>query len=210
MANTLKEEILKHYGGHSANDFLNVLGQNEISEDEINCFSHSKYFDSYELGEVLYSHIDDFSMLSLNVQSLQSKFDSLISYLSYLQSHSFSFHAICLQETWLKDGQDTSLYQIPGYQLISQGKKCTGHGGLAVYLSTDYTYKILSMYDTSDIWEGLFMEITGDNLKRKITLANIYRPPKFNNRNDTIQAFTAEFRPIINKLDQKSSDVLIT
>ena len=31
----------------SANDFINVLGQNDISEDNMNCFSHSKYYDSY-------------------------------------------------------------------------------------------------------------------------------------------------------------------
>ena len=87
----------------------------------------------------------------------------------------------------MSEKHDISLYQIPGYQLISQETKCSNHGGLAIYLSDEYTFKSLPLNIISDIWEGMFLEITGDNLKRKITLGNIYRPPRFNNRNETIQ-----------------------
>ena len=40
------------------------------------------------------------------------------------------FSAICIQESWLKQGQDISLFQIPGYKLINQPKICSEHGGL--------------------------------------------------------------------------------
>ena len=210
MAGNIEENILKNYGGMHANDFIKVLGQNEISEDEIDCFSHSQYYDSYDVDTVLCPRADDFSMISLNIQSLPSKFDTLISYLSYLQSKSFSFDTICLQESWLTDDSDLSFYHIPGYQLISKGKKCSSHGGVAIYLSDKYTYKILSLCETSEIWEGLFIEITGENLKRKTIIGNIYRPPKFNNCNQTINKFTNELTPLIDKLEHNNSDVLIT
>ena len=56
------------------------------------------------------------------------------------------------------------------------------------------------MYDTkqinsknSSIWEGLFIEITDSKSKKKITLANVYKPPKNNNNNANIQIFIDEF-----------------
>ena len=210
MTNNLEEDILKEYGGRMENNFINILGQNDISEDEMKCFNDSKFYDSHELDRVLSSHVNDFSLLSINIQSIQSKFDSLISYLTYLQSHDFEFDVICLQETWSSENHDTSLYQIPGYELISQGTKCSNHGGLAIYLSTMYSFKSLNLDIASDLWEGLFIEITGDNLKRKITLGNVYRPPRFNNRNETIQKFTNEIKPVLDNIGKNNSDILIT
>ena len=54
---------------------------------------------------------DTFAILSLNIQSIGAKFDH--------------FNAICLQETWLSHKSDTSLYNIPGYQLIHKGRSCS-------------------------------------------------------------------------------------
>ena len=62
-------------------------------------------------------------MLSLNIQSLNSKFDTLLVILSYLNDNNIKIDAICLQETWLSNGQDASVFSIPGYQLIHLGKK---------------------------------------------------------------------------------------
>ena len=42
-----------------------------------------------------------FSIISLNIQSLNAKFDSFVAYLSLLEENDVSFSAICLQETWL-------------------------------------------------------------------------------------------------------------
>ena len=210
MANRIEEEILKHFGGHDANNLFHLIGQNDISEGEFAQFNHSNYYDSDGIDKMFTKHKDDFSLLSLNIQSIESKFSSLISYLSYLSSHSFNFDVICLQESWLSDSHDTCLYQIPGYVLISQGKRCCGHGGLIIYLSRKYTYTLRNLYDTSEIWEGLFIDIFGDTLKGKITLGNIYRPPKYNNRNETIEDFSTEFRPIIEKLEKEKSNIFIT
>ena len=56
------------------------------------------------------------------------------------------------------------MYQIPGYQLISNGHHTTTKGGTN---------------QLSDIWEKQFIDIYDpiDNTKPHITLGNVYRPP---------------------------------
>ena len=93
---------------------------------------------------------------------------------------------------------DVSLLHIPGYKLIHQGSRCTRHGGLVIYLHEQYTYKLRNMYTRSDIWEGLFIDVSSHNLHRPIIIGNIYRPPHNNNSNANIETFIEEMSPIIN------------
>ena len=81
-------------------------------------------------------------------------------------NHCF-FGAICIQETWLSDNSDTSLLRLGGYNLISQGKICTTHGGVAIYLSDKYNYKLLSLHKYSEIWESQFIEVSGNKSQKK-------------------------------------------
>ena len=99
---------------------------------------------------------------------------------------------------------DVSLLHIPGYKLIHQGSRCTRHGGLVMYLHEQYTYKLRNMYTRSDIWEDLFIDVSGHNLHRPITIGNIYRPPHSNNNNANIETFIEEMSPIINTLQKEN------
>ena len=45
------------------------------------------------------------------------------------------------------------------------------------------------MYTRSNIWEGLFIDVSGHNLHRPITIGNIYRTPHNNNNNANIEEF---------------------
>ena len=110
----------------------------------------------------------------------------------------------CLQETWLSSDADVSLLHIPGYKLIHQGSRCTRHGGLVIYLHEQYTYNLRNVYTRSDIWEGLFIDVSGHNLYRPITIANIYRPPHNNNKNANIETFIEEMPPIINTFQKEN------
>ena len=56
------------------------------------------------------------------------------------------FGAICLQVTWLASDSDLSLLQLPGYNIIHLGSKCTKHDGLLIYLSEMYfSWEICAM-----------------------------------------------------------------
>ena len=75
-----------------------------------------------------------FNILNLNCQSINAKFDQINIKLQELKNNGYEFSAICLQETWLTDNSDISRFMINRYSLISQGKICTAHGGLVIYL----------------------------------------------------------------------------
>ena len=60
------------------------------------------------------------------------------------------------------------------------------------------------MYTRSDIWEGLFIDVSGHNLHRPITIGNIYRSPHNNNNNANIEKFIEEMSPIINTLQKEN------
>ena len=162
---------------------------------------HSPYFSISETDDIPLKDGNKFNVLSVNIQSLNSKYESLIAFLSVLQDCGIHFSALCLQETWHDNEQECqSKFSIPGYNLITKAKSCSEHGGLAIYLDTDYNFTIRDFDCHSPIWEGLFIDVRGQNLNKPLTLGTIYRPPKFNNRNSTIDQFINELRPVISQL----------
>ena len=50
------------------------------------------------------------------------------------------------------------------------------------------SYESCRAYSSSAFWEGLFIDISGGNFSKHITLGNIYRPPKLNNNDLRINA----------------------
>ena len=101
------------------------------------------------------------------------------------------------------------MFNIPGYQLISQGHSCSTHSGLIIFLADSYSYLIKSIHRGSQLWDALFIEVTGESLRDKIVIGNLYRPPRFNNNNETIKQFCQELAPIISSISKSSSHVII-
>ena len=110
-----------------------------------------------------------------------------------------------IQETWLNGNDYASMYNIPGYNMIHQGKICCGHGGLIIYLNDKYTHPVRKyLYKDSTVWEGLFIYISGETVSKKITLGNSYKPPKNNNNNPNITTFINEFSPLLHTLSHEN------
>ena len=103
------------------------------------------------------------------------------------------------------DHSDLSQFDIPGYKIIHQGWRCTRHGGLLIYLNKAYSYKLRNLPVKSSMWEGLFIDVSGENLTRPLTIGNIYSPPHNNNNNETITKFINELTPIIEDLQKQNS-----
>lgn len=186
-------------------DLNHVLeDQNELQGDLLNC-ENSKYISMSDIKSIFNGNCNDFAILTLNTQSINAKFNTLFPIIDNLSAAGSFFGAICLQETWLDDSADVSLLQLPGYRLIHQGRKCSKHGGLMIYLHDAYSYKIRDLYNTSRIWEGQFIDVTGPRLNRPLTIGNIYRPPHNNNSNDHIQNFLTEITPILDVIQKENS-----
>ena len=79
--------------------------------------------------------------------------------LKHLQRQGCNFSIICIQETWLSDNYDTTDLLLEGFNLVTQGTKCSSHAGLAIYVKKHLNFTILPMYDSSDVWKGLFIEL---------------------------------------------------
>ena len=80
----------------------------------------------------------------------------------------------------------TLLYIIFPIIILSTRVTCSGHGGLIVYIHDRHQFEVRNLCPESRIWESLFIDIYGTDLKKAITLGNIYRPPKENNSDPVI------------------------
>ena len=135
--------------------------------------------DGHEINVVtpsLYNSIDDLpfytksqcslNIISLNAQSINSKLDSLVTFLEIARQQNVYFNAICLQETWLSDQSDLALFQIDEYRCFSQGKRCSPHGGLITYINSQRQKKkktsqrnasVIDIENDSAVMKGLFV-----------------------------------------------------
>ena len=142
--------------------------------NEVRTYSDSLYIPTENVEIILSQYLNNFSVFSLNIQSFNSKFDSLLAFLSHLDERGYNFDAICLQETWLSPKCDTSFFNMPGYHLIHQGKTCSQHSGLIIYLSEKFSYSSKDIHLKSELWDEQFIDAYRENLKGKITVGNIY------------------------------------
>ena len=146
---------------------------------EIDLFQTSNYHMAHSLPDYLKKSNNNFSILSLNIQSIQAKIDSLKVYVASMSQQGIKFNAICIQESWLADNHGLIGLQIDGYNCFSQGKHCSAHAGLIIYVDNEFdAVELKSQSVKSNVSESMFLEITGGKLKNKILLGNIYKPPK--------------------------------
>ena len=194
--------------------------QIDISDDDEipMIYEHSPYCDDDTLINTLKDKTDNFKILSLNIQSLHSKFDLLKLFLDNFLNSGCEFSAVCLQETWLKDFHDLSLLQIKGYNLVTRLPSCSVHGGVCIYLKDNLNYRILDLSGNSDIWDGQFLEVNVNenspnqnfqNLKpnKKLVIGNIYRPPRNNIEN--LRTFVNDINTVLDKLQNLRCEAII-
>ena len=210
------DSILSQFGGSISNDLNHVLKLNEDSEDTDHTFPNSPYIDILSDSPIEKPHRKSFNVLSVNIQSINAKFNNLLPYLEILRSKGLSLDAIQIQETWCSIVNEGDLelikqiYRIPGYNLYAFGKKVCAHGGLFTYVKDEYKCSVRPFCQNSTIYEGLFIDINSDKFLKKITLGNIYRPSKKNNSISEINSFINEISPIIDCLSKENSQLAIS
>ena len=126
-------------------DFERILNNDsqEPYENSFNAFSFkdSQCFTPKESTWNL-NHFDKsrFSMLHLNIRSLQKNFDSLFNLLMTLK---FEFKVICITETWYSDNSmNHNLCKLPHYKSIHQVRRTGKGGGIAVFLHGSLTFNV--------------------------------------------------------------------
>ena len=108
------ESFLSSFGGISNNSLIHLfqLNNNEVDEQESQLqLKHSSYYDADQFAELTDRCRHNFRILTLNLESINAKFDELTIYIEELSKINFKFSVICLQEIWLSDDVDLSIFK---------------------------------------------------------------------------------------------------
>ena len=112
------DEILNQFGDINTLALENIIDPSDGADEEMTLMIPSKYYTIDSLP-VKMSQSSNFNVISLNAQSINAKFDSLLTFLEVTRQQNIIIHVICIQESWLDEKSDLSLYQIEGYTLAS-------------------------------------------------------------------------------------------
>lgn len=127
----LADDDVSHFERYAGTekDLNHVLSSFQDSEHEISTYCDSRCMSMTDITSLFQNSTKDFLIMTLNTRSINAKFNNIFPIISNLSAPGLYFGAICIQETWLTDDADMSLLQLPGYQIIHQGSKCTRNGG---------------------------------------------------------------------------------
>ena len=110
---------------------------------------------------------------------------------------------ICLQESWLKENSDFSLYNLANYKLINQFRiKCSDHGGLMTYIHDRFDVSPpIQILESVSGWEYVCVEVSQSiPYPQTFIIANIYRPPC--EIIETFTTFLTEYDLFLNRLSR--------
>jgi hypothetical protein len=123
-------------------------------------------------------HVNNFKIMSLNIQSLPAKFSELKSLIACLQINNCEPDVICLQELW-QFNTDVD-FTIAGYHplLYKLRNNNTQGGGVGIYAKNMYNFAHLSTVSVfhDRLFESIFCEVAIGS--KKIVIGSVYRPTK--------------------------------
>ena len=216
MTPNINEDILLPYGGIESNDLSDYLQKGDdldnIDMNENIFQTTSKYLSVDNYHTLAHSNSNKFTCYSLNIESVRSKFDELVAFIHIMaNTYNFKFDSITLQECWLTEGMDTSIFEIPGYQMYPQYSNIGKKGGLITYVLDKYTCKLMdtSRFTSSKMWECLSLSISDNILQGNLQINNIYRPGR-SNSNATVRNFLKEYEQLLTDVNPEILNVLNT
>ena len=86
-------------------------------ENEARLNEHSKCYNDAEFRNVLHNTNSKISILSLNSESSNAKFDQLKIFLDNINMES-PISVICIQESWAHEGIEMLQFSLPNYIMI--------------------------------------------------------------------------------------------
>ena len=93
---------------------------NNTDAGDIELIKHSPYFSETDFQRLQFGK-GRLSIMSLNSQSVNAKFDELRLFINRINTVE-EIGVVCLQETWTSENEDIRLFQLPNYKLFHKGK----------------------------------------------------------------------------------------
>jgi exonuclease III len=173
-----------------------------VKDPYVNVNVVSKYYDMYNLSlDVNLSKSPIF--LSVNIQSLNSKYEDLRHQLFELCNKNITVDVVALQEIWEIFCPDS--VSIPGYQFVYKMRQGMRGGGVGFYIRNGLNFKIfdnLSPFENK-ILESLTIQISYPGKAKPVVLTNIYRsngPLPNVSQNQQMDSFLAKFDELLHNL----------
>ena len=174
----------------------------DVLEDEV-FTPNSKYYTAKEFNSAFDSNklnkYNYFSLMHLNIRSLQKNFDTLSEFLNQINSYPFSI--IGLTETWLHSATPP-IFEIDNYTLEHIDRKQGKGGGVAFYIHNNLKYKLRRDICVEGI-ESMFIEITVNNIKNRI-VGILYRPP-----NNVVDVFLDRLESCLEAVSRENKEIFI-
>jgi len=187
-----EQDFLKDLPNFSIKTLIDSLpGENFSKDDFISDTIISKYYSPIEFKSKKFDE-KSFSMVHLNISSLQLHIDELRTLLQILDH---PFDIIAITETGLTNQETLIDVSISGYHFYHTETK-TQKGGAAIYIKDSYECNVLNSYTISieNVCETLFIEIKNKK-KKNLIVGCIYR------HHTPIESFCKEFfKPAIQKI----------
>ena len=122
-----------------------------------------------------------------------------------MKSLDFNFDCIGLTETWLKDNEESNIYNMSGYTLLSKTRSHKRGGGVGLYISDRLKYKTrddLIAVTEECPFEWLFIEAEVD--MNAIVIGTVYKPPDTN-----VNIFNNHFKDLLRKISNERKKCII-
>jgi hypothetical protein len=123
-------ELLATLNANKFYDTSTMLNNFIHTDDDLNIFSHINLTSSYHNFSSLQTNYGPTTsplLLSINIQSLQSKFSNLVQLIQEINTQGFKIDVIALQETWNVDHPE--MYNIPGFHPLLIEKRSNNKRG---------------------------------------------------------------------------------
>ena len=189
-------------------DFTSVLetffDHDENENPYLNTSYSAGYLDIQKINTILKSQSDPI-ILSINIQSLNSKHQNLCQFLSDLTKDSLCIVAVALQEIWRLPHPE--LLNINNFQLITKQRNLGQGGGVGFYVRDGYTVKIIKHLSPfiEKTCESLTIEI--EICKKKYLLTSLYRSPS--NNSEHTELFLNSFEEFLTKFTNEKRPIFI-
>ena len=186
MFNKLNQEINEY----------NTRVINEENESDYNQPVTCNYYSIKEFTECKFNTRKTFSIMHLNIHSIQLHIDELKYFLNMLEH---TFDIVTISESKLKSEPSVNI-EIPGYKTPISTKTEAEKGGTLIYIAEGINYKPrkdLEIYQSKEL-ESTFIEIINPKESNDI-IGVIYRHPNM----DTTQFIDNKFNDLLVKLSQE-------
>lgn len=159
MSNTFENINLSRH-----NSFKHLINQYDNDQNEdYNDIKVSAYFNNLEMMNIFNYNKQLFNIISLNCQGIKNKFDEIRIVIENWnnQIKNNRIDVIFLQETWIQNKSDITMYEMTDYNIYFKRDIYSGssHRGLITYIHKKYKAKTLNIGQDNRMYEKLFHEI---------------------------------------------------